>query len=96
LKILKEDFTLELKIEKFKAIKPKTMSFQVYIDNIKAKTGKTPEDFKKIAEQKNFIVDGNLNPKIKATEITNWLKDEFELGHGHAMAIYATFKGKTD
>ncbi len=72
------------------------MSFQVYIDNIKAKTGKTPEDFKKIAEQKNFIVDGNLNPKIKATEITNWLKDEFELGHGHAMAIYATFKGKTD
>lgn len=38
------------------------MTFQAYIDNIKAKTGKTPA--------------------------------EFELGHGHAMAIYATFKGK--
>jgi hypothetical protein len=72
------------------------MSFQAYIDNIKAKTGKTPADFKLLAEQKHFIVEGKLNPKIKATEITNWLKADFELGHGHAMAIYATFKGKTE
>lgn len=71
------------------------MSFQAYMDNIKAKTGKSPEDFKTLAAQKNFLVDGKLNPNIKATEITNWLKAEFELGHGHAMAIYATFKGKT-
>ena len=28
------------------------MSFQAYIDNIKAKTGKTPGDFKKLAEKK--------------------------------------------
>jgi hypothetical protein len=72
------------------------MSFQAYIDNIKAKTGKTPDDFKKMATEKEFIIDGNLNPKIKATEITNWLKEEFKLGHGHAMAIYASFKGKTE
>lgn len=71
------------------------MSFQAYIDNIKAKTGKTPADFKKLAEKKGFIIDGNINPKTKATEITNWLKHDFDLGHGHAMAIYATFKGKT-
>jgi hypothetical protein len=72
------------------------MSFQAYIDNIKAKTGKSPSDFKKMAENKAFLIDGKLNPKIKATEITDWLKEEFELGHGHAMAIYATFKGKTE
>ncbi|MEO8416335.1 MAG: DUF4287 domain-containing protein [Ginsengibacter sp.] len=72
------------------------MSFQAYIDNIKTKTGKTPTDFKKIAEIKGFILKGELNPKTKVTEITNWLKEEFELGHGHAMAIYATFKGKTE
>jgi hypothetical protein len=72
------------------------MSFQAYIDNIKAKTGKTPADFKKLAEKKQFIINGELNPKIKATEITNWLKQEFELGHGHAMAIYTTFKGKKE
>jgi hypothetical protein len=72
------------------------MSFQAYIDNIKTKTGKTPADFKKLAEQKGFIQKDKLNPAVKATEITNWLKKDFELGHGHAMAIYATFKGKKE
>ncbi len=64
------------------------MSFQAYIDNIKAKTGKTPEDFKKLAEKK-----GLLKPDVKAMEVVNWLKKDFGLGHGHAMAIYAVFKG---
>ena len=31
------------------------MSFQAYIDNIKTKTGKTPEDFRKIAESKGLL-----------------------------------------
>ena len=72
------------------------MSFQAYINNILAKTGKNPEDFKKLAEEKGFLHNGQLVKTVKATEITNWLKDEFDLGHGHAMAIYATFKGKTE
>lgn len=71
------------------------MSFQAYIDNIRQKTGKTPEDFKQLVEEKGFLKDGQLVPAVKATEITNWLKADFELGHGHSMAIYATFKGKT-
>ncbi len=29
------------------------MSFQAHIDNIKAKTGKTPADFKKLAKPQN-------------------------------------------
>ena len=70
------------------------MSFQAYIDNIQKKTGKTPGDFKQLAEEKGFLKDGKLVPAVKATEITNWLKEDFDLGHGHAMAIYATFKGK--
>lgn len=64
------------------------MSFQAYIDNIFAKTGKTPEDFKKLAKDK-----GLLEPGVKAGQIVAWLKEEYDLGHGHAMAIYATFKG---
>lgn len=72
------------------------MSFQAYIDNIKAKTGKSPEDFKQLAEKKGFLLEGQLVKSVKATEITQWLKEEFELGHGHAMAIYASFKGKTE
>lgn len=69
------------------------MSFQAYLDNIKAKTGNGPEDLKKLAEQKGFLVKGKLKDGVKATEITNWLKEDFELGHGHAMAIFALFKG---
>lgn len=64
------------------------MSFQAYIDNIKTKTGKGPEDFKKLAEKK-----GLLKGDVKAGEIISWLKKDFKLGHGHAMAIYAVFKG---
>ncbi|MCE7054985.1 DUF4287 domain-containing protein [Algoriphagus sp. AGSA1] len=69
------------------------MSFQAYLDNIQKKTGKSPEDFKKLAEEKGFLQSGVLT--VKATQITDWLKEEFELGHGHAMAIYASLKGKT-
>ena len=66
------------------------MTFQAYIDNIKAKTGKTPEDFKTLAKKQ-----GLLEPGVKAGDIVAWLKRDFGLGHGHAMAIYATFKGRT-
>jgi hypothetical protein len=69
------------------------MSFQAYIDNIKTKTGKTPDDFKKLAEEKGFLKNGIVASSVKAGEIVAWLKNDFELGHGHAMAIYATFKG---
>jgi len=30
---------------------------------------------------------------VNAGDIVKWLKDDFELGHGHAMAIYALLKG---
>jgi hypothetical protein len=63
------------------------VTFQAYMDNIQAKTGKTPDDFKSIAESK-----GLLAPGTKAGAIVAWLKEDFALGHGHAMAIYATLK----
>lgn len=50
------------------------MSFQANLDNIKTKTGKDINDFKKIAEEKGFLQNGKLNPQVKATEIVNWLK----------------------
>lgn len=65
------------------------MTFQAYLDNIKAKTGKSPEDFKGLAESK-----GLLTPAFKAGDLVKWLKDEFDLGHGHSMAIWAVFKAK--
>ncbi len=63
------------------------MSFQAYLDNIKAKTGKTPRQMRDLAAQA-----GILTPGMKAGELVAWLKQEFQLGHGHAMAIWAAFK----
>ncbi|HEX5150344.1 MAG TPA: DUF4287 domain-containing protein [Parafilimonas sp.] len=69
------------------------MSFQAYLDTIKKKTGKSPGDFKKLAEKKGFLEKGKLKSEVKAGDIVAWLKEDFDLGHGHAMAIYALFKG---
>lgn len=32
----------------------------------------------------------------KAGKAVKWLKNEFQLGHGHSMAIYALLKGKKE
>ena len=69
------------------------MSFQGYLNTIKSKTGKGPADFRQIAKEKGFTDNGELKSSVKAGEIVQWLKDDFELGHGHAMAIYALLKG---
>ena len=63
------------------------MSFQAYLDNIKSKTGKTPQDFKDVAEKKGLLKSG-----VTATQIVDWLKEDFDLGRGHAMAVYTVFK----
>lgn len=70
------------------------MSFQAYLDNIKAKTGKSPGDFKALAEEKGYCDDAGLRPGIKAGEVLNWLKRDFDLGRGHGMALVALLKGK--
>ena len=69
------------------------MSFQAYLDNIKTKTSKSADDFKVMAEHKGFTQNGELKSSVKAGDIVKWLKDDFALGHGHAMAIYALLKG---
>lgn len=69
------------------------MSFQTYLDNIKAKTGKSADDFRQLAAQKGFTDGETIKAGVKAGTIVQWLKDDFQLGHGHAMAIYALLKG---
>jgi hypothetical protein len=66
------------------------MTFQAYLDSIKEKTGKTPEDFRAIAEQKGLLNDG-----VKAGPIIAWLQEDFGLGRGHAMAIVQTLRDAT-
>lgn len=62
------------------------MSFQAYLDNIEQKTGKTPNEFIALAQEKGF------GANTKSGEIVAWLKEDFELGHGHAMAMVHVIK----
>jgi uncharacterized protein DUF4287 len=54
------------------------MTYKAYIDNIFEKTGKTPEDYRKMAKEKGLT---------KYSELLKWLKTDCGLGHGHANAI---------
>lgn len=62
------------------------MSFQAYLDNIEKQTGKTPNEFLSLAKEKGF------NAETKSGEIVTWLKEDFKLGHGHAMALVHVIK----
>jgi hypothetical protein len=62
------------------------MSFQAYLDNIELKTGKIPQEFVALATAKG------LGPDTKVGEIIVWLKEDFGLGHGHAMAMAHVIK----
>lgn len=46
------------------------MSFQAYLDNIKARIGRAQQDFKVLAARK-----GLLKPGVKAGELVAWLKE---------------------
>lgn len=63
------------------------MSFQAYLDAIENKTGKTPKQLVDLAKKKGFD-----KPEIKAAVIIEWLKEDFDLGRGHAMALINVIK----
>jgi hypothetical protein len=63
------------------------VTFQAYLDNIRARTGKGPDDFHAAAKTKRL-----LGPELNASRLVAWLKEDFGLGHGHAMAIWHVFK----
>ncbi|MGV8984878.1 MAG: DUF4287 domain-containing protein [Cypionkella sp.] len=72
------------------------MSFQAYLDTVQTKTGKSAEDFRGMAVERGFAGPDGIAPGIKATQITDWLQADFDLGHGHAMVIFAFLKGKKE
>lgn len=57
------------------------MSFQAYLDAIEVKTGQTPAELLAVAHERGYGLD------TRAGEIVQWLKDDYELGRGHAMAL---------
>ncbi len=62
------------------------MSFQAYLDTIEKKTGKTPQELVDEAKSRGF------GAETKAGDIVTWLKDDYDLGRGHAMALVHVVK----
>jgi Domain of unknown function (DUF4287)/Domain of unknown function (DUF5655) len=65
------------------------MTFQAYLDTVKAKTGLAPDDFRQLAADRGLLAEGTPTAAIIA-----WLKEDFGLGQGHGMAIVATFRDR--
>lgn len=62
------------------------MSYQAYLDAIEKKTGQTPQALLDQAAAKGF------DATTKAGVVCDWLKEEHDLGKGHAMALYGVLK----
>ena len=64
------------------------MTFKAYMNNIQAKTRKTPDDFWRLANEKGFIKDDKI--VAKHADMLKWLKSDIGLGHVHAnfMILY--------
>ncbi|MFG1948119.1 DUF4287 domain-containing protein [Nonomuraea sp. NPDC048826] len=63
------------------------MSFQAYLDNIEDKTGLTPRAFIELAKERGYD-----DPSVKTGTIVEWLKQDYDLGRGHAMALVHVIK----
>jgi hypothetical protein len=69
------------------------MSFKAYMQNIQAKSGKTAEDFYRIATEKAFIVAGKIVASHK--QLLEWLKSDIDLGHVHANFMITYLRLRT-
>ncbi|WP_405071139.1 DUF4287 domain-containing protein [Kribbella sp. NBC_01510] len=63
------------------------MSFQAYLDKIEEKTGLTPRELVEKAKARGYDAAG-----VKAGVICDWLKEDYDLGRGHAMALVHVIK----
>ena len=70
------------------------MTFKAYLDNIQAKTGKSPEDFFALANKKGLVKNGKIVAKY--SELLAWLKSDIGLGHGHANAMILYLRIRTN
>jgi hypothetical protein len=66
------------------------MSFQAYLDTIEEKTGLVPRQLVELAKERGYD-----DPSVKAGVIVDWLKEDYGLGRGHAMALVHVIKKGT-
>lgn len=59
------------------------MSFQAYLDAVMRISGKSIEDIKT-----KMQADGLFRQDVKADTFVAYLKDTYQLGRGHSMALW--------
>ena len=62
------------------------MSYQAYLDAIEKKTGRTPQQLLDEAATHGY------GPDTRAAEVVAWLKTDYDVGRGHAMALFGVLK----
>jgi hypothetical protein len=66
------------------------MSYQAYLDALEKKTGKTPQELLDEAATRGF------SSATKAGDVVAWLRDDYGVGRGHAMALHGVLKNGAD
>jgi hypothetical protein len=62
------------------------MSYQAHLDAIERTTGRTPQELLDDAVSRGY------GPSTKASVVVEWLRDEYGVGRGHAMALFGVLK----
>jgi len=62
------------------------MTYQAYLDAIENTTGRSPAAL--LAE----AAERGDTPTTRAAVVCAWLEDDYDLGRGHAMALYGVLK----
>jgi hypothetical protein len=70
-------------------------TFKAYAESIKARSGRSLEDYWKLADEKGFVRGGKI--VAKHSDMLAWLKSkEIGLGHVHANMVITYLRLRTD
>jgi hypothetical protein len=64
------------------------------VKSIQDKSGKTPDDFWKLANKKGFVKQGKIAARY--ADLMAWLKSDVGLGHVHANMIITYLRLRTN
>jgi hypothetical protein len=65
-------------------------TYMAYAENIKAKTGRSQDDFWKLANRKGFVKRGKFIGRY--SDVLRWLKSDMKLGHVHASFVVMSIR----
>jgi hypothetical protein len=63
------------------------MSFQAYLDALETKSGRTPRELLALAAER-----GLQGPSTRSAPVIDWLRDDYGIGRGHAVALLHVIK----